>query len=1132
MPLSTPAPPESVAEPDTGLPLPISPPPELMTKYERAREDLRGDRREVVVLFGDLSGFTALSERLDPEEVSLLMQGLLRELANVVYRYEGYVDKYIGDAIMALFGAPIAHENDAERAVLAALDMLEVTARRSEGSTHPLSLRVGLNLGEVVAAHVGSEARHQYTVMGDTVNVASRLESAAAPDSVLVSRSVFDRIGFRFETEEVPPLTVKGKAEPLQAYRVLRYRPATTAPGSESTVFVGRSEELAALELFFRRVTEGAGGTFVIEAEAGTGKTRLIREGLRRTQTRLDTLEVDFSQIDLPGGLAVAADLFRRLVDADPQSPEDATGSVERAAELLAEEMDEHRAGVEGLVRQVFPQSAIGASLEEEDPNLARQNRWLAVASLLAARARNGPLLILFEDVHWADEADQMFLEFLVTRLPGQRVGVVATARPGSSLPWLPADHQRLELRNLDEEAARSILGELFGTLRPRMRKELIRRSEGNPFYLEQLAWSLRGVVEAAAASVPGTVQGLLQSRMDRLPAPVRLLLQMASVLGSPFSVELLARIYRLENQPLPFSEALETLKREDFFEDVGDASSVRFRHALMQEVAYGSILNQVRKVLHESAARLGEEQYAERLEAEAPFFAHHYWEAGLLSDAASHLWNAGRMAARDAELHSAERFLRRLAEIIDQQPDVLQSPEERASFMSTYGAVLQERALFQEAEEWFRKLQAIGEKEDNADWLAKALFHLGTIAWYRGRSDEAEEAFQKGLSRVNSRDEHTIASLHSGLGLVYYRRNDVRRCLEEHGQALRLRQGIDDRLGVVKSLMNIGGTLYELQDDLGGAQGHYERALQLAREIGYREIQCNLLLNLGLLDLERGDYHASLERIDDAQERVDEIGLTYLRFLGLRHQAASHVRLGRIQQALQELKSCVEEGDEFLDPVNRVASRILKYEAYMSAMAEEQAVAALQEARELAETLEVTDLDDWLLLSEGRWKITAGRWDEAAEDFSRAAELATGMQLHGNARIARAHYWRARAHADAVPPDVPPVETDPRRSVTAVLRYLRGDTAALQGDLDNAIAELSQAGELATSMGEMALERAAFERQAQIMSQLGDSQGEKAARLRAARILATLKSRLPAELRENFEAHPRNAALRETAHV
>jgi class 3 adenylate cyclase len=190
-------------------------PPELRAKYERAREELRGDRREVVVLFADLSGFTALSERLDPEEVSLVMHGLLGELADVVYRYEGYVDKYIGDAIMALFGAPIAHENDAERAVLAALDMLEVTAQRSDDSDHLLSIRVGLNQGDVVAAHVGSESRQQYTVMGDTVNVASRLEGEAAPDSVLVSQSVYERIGSRFETEAIDPVTVKGKAEPL-----------------------------------------------------------------------------------------------------------------------------------------------------------------------------------------------------------------------------------------------------------------------------------------------------------------------------------------------------------------------------------------------------------------------------------------------------------------------------------------------------------------------------------------------------------------------------------------------------------------------------------------------------------------------------------------------------------------------------------------------------------------------------------------------------------------------------------------------------------------------------------------------------------------------------------------------------
>ena len=262
-PEASPAP--APAEPDVGF---ETLPPDLRAKFEAARQELRGERREVVVLFADVSGYTAMSERLDPEEVSLMMQGLMRELADAVYRYEGYVDKYIGDAIMALFGAPVSHEDDPERALLSALDMLQVTARHRERGSE-IHLRVGLNIGDVVAAHMGSEMRLQYTVMGDAVNVASRLEGKAEPDTILISHALYERVSTVFETEEVPPVTVKGKAEPLRVHRVVRYRPAPVDGDRVRTPFVGRETELAEMESYLGLVDSADVPPPLVEAEAG-----------------------------------------------------------------------------------------------------------------------------------------------------------------------------------------------------------------------------------------------------------------------------------------------------------------------------------------------------------------------------------------------------------------------------------------------------------------------------------------------------------------------------------------------------------------------------------------------------------------------------------------------------------------------------------------------------------------------------------------------------------------------------------------------------------------------------------------------------------------------------------------------
>ena len=266
------APPAAPAEPEI--------PPALRAKFESVKAELQGDRREVVILFADLSGFTSLSEAMDPEDVTLLVHRLLRGLSDVVYEHEGYVDKFIGDAVMALFGAPLSHEDDPHRAVLTGLAMQEVVARHNRASEQPLALRVGIHVGEVVAAHLGAGGRMQYTVLGDAVNVASRLEGRAEPGSVLVSESLYRRVAEQFEAQEVPPLALKGRAEPVRGYRIGGIRSAPRAEREAETPFVGRDAELARLGEFFVAVRDGRPARILIEAEAGGGKTRLVEEAL------------------------------------------------------------------------------------------------------------------------------------------------------------------------------------------------------------------------------------------------------------------------------------------------------------------------------------------------------------------------------------------------------------------------------------------------------------------------------------------------------------------------------------------------------------------------------------------------------------------------------------------------------------------------------------------------------------------------------------------------------------------------------------------------------------------------------------------------------------------------------------
>ncbi len=1120
--VAAPAPPP--APEATAPPLPEIP-PELRAKFEAAQQELRGDRREVVVLFADLKGFTSMSEQMDPEEVSLIMQRLLGELSDSVHRYEGYVDKYIGDAIMALFGAPLAHENDAERAILAALDMLHVVARRNDVSTHPLSLRVGLNLGDVVAADMGSQSRMQYTVMGDTVNVASRLEGAAEPDTILISHSLYERIAHRFDTQEVPPVTVKGKSEPLRVHRVIGVSSATDARLPKLTPFVGRERELETLGSFLDRIAAGDGQVLLIEAEAGAGKSRLIAQGVAVSEAEELVIEVGFSQIHIPGQISPAAEIFRKILVLESDDP--VASAIERGTGILEDLATEHRRGVVGLAREACPQGLLDEEFPEVvDPRAARQNRWIALAAIIAASARRQPTVIVIEDVHWADEEGQEFLAYLIPAAARKAVGIILTTRPGGRPDWLASDTATLRLEELGEDASTAILGGLLDTMRPEVRREILRRSQGNPLYLEELARSLSATVEEAAQSVPGTVQGLLQSRIDRLEGPVRLAIQMASVLGPQFSVELLHRMYALDPQPMAFDRVLSTLEEQAFVEPVGVEHTRRFRHALMQEVAYGGILTRLRKVLHESAAQLGEVHYAERVEAEAPFFAHHYWEADLRERAVPHLYRAAMTAAARYDLPAAERWFGQLATVQADRPDVLTDVADRASMMLHYGVVLLDRGRYDAADSLFARLDELGSECRRSEWVGQAMRYRGHIAALRGQLGDSRVMFESGLERVPATEERVTADLRLGLGLVLYYSSDAAGALAQLDIAIGIYRRLEDRLGEAKCYINIGNVMDDLRNDPKAAEPCYHKALALIEEVGDRRFRTGVLLNLGTLATECGDWNDALTRFLDVESASEEMGWPYMRFLSLQNQASCHLSLGRIGKAIGLLETCLREGENTLRGDDRIRARLLLFQAFLAALDFERGAARLDEARRVASEIEMEELEDTLRLDEGRLAAALGDWEKAVRAFSDAVEAATRMGHPTIEPIARAHLARASARIGKIvePPSPEESEQPPTR---ALVLYLAADAEAVQQPTGEVARRLAEAGELAAELGFIALERAAFQRAAEIQQALGDEGGSQSSLRRAAVAMAAMESNLPVELQEAFASHPRNEALR-----
>jgi class 3 adenylate cyclase/tetratricopeptide (TPR) repeat protein len=1116
---------QSVTSPSPTPTLPELP-PGLREKFESVRGELQGDRREVVVLFADISGYTAMSETMDPEEVTILMNRILQSLAEAVYAYEGYVDKFIGDAIMALFGAPLAHENDPERAILSGLAMQEVIERHNSVSAIPLALRVGINVGEVVAAHLGAEGQLQYTVLGDTVNVASRLEGKAEKGSVLVSKAVYDRVSSRFSVEELPPLELKGKSEPVRAYQIVEFTGSAVplAEAQETAApFVGRDEELRALRDFLTGVGEDGSRVFLIEAEPGGGKTRLVREALQRLANPVRVVSLSLSPIRLPGQRPPATELFSRLLSSEDGPP------LERALLALGSDAESHRNGIEDLARSLDPESVLAPTNPDTDPAAARQNRWVALAALFDAISREQPVIAWIEDIHWIGEEATELMEFLLNSLADAPVGFLLTSRTGHEIEWIPDDTCRLHLKPLDEGAALELLGDLTRDLNLEQRRELIRRSEGNPLFIEELVRALRVQGEKGLAGIPSTVQGLIKSRIDRLAAPVQSLLHMAAVLGGRFPTPLLHRMYALERLPMPFDVALAALEQESFLTThTGVEDRREFHHALMQEVAYSGLLVRLRRILHESAARLGEEYYVDRKEAEATFFAHHFWYADLKEEAVPYLWNAGRSTAEAFDLQLAEKYLSRTAEVVDEHPEHLPDVEDRAKLEEMLGNVLLHRGMLEDADRRFLRMESLGDAEQRAEWVARGREFRGRTSWYRGQMDAAQELLQSGLELISGTEGRIAADLHNDLGAVFFSKNLPEEAFAEHSTSLELRSRIDDKLGMAKSFNNLGNLFFVFRDELEAAQEHYLRCLGLAEETSNRQMQCMAFNNLGAVKRDRGEWVEAIEMFQRAEKLLEEMGWIHGRYINLQNQAACEIFLGRIKDALVHLDACVRHGDEILEPTSRVNSRCLLFDAYFRALADDLAEAALEEGVRLQEALLAGDIDRGILLRQGRWHIARGRWREAAADFERAKELAREENNISDLTLAEAHRRRALI-LDGESVKGPGPETKPtRRPLLAWVRFLNADAEARQEPSVDSVEAFSHVIDLAEEIRDISLARAALERQAEVLRSLGEDKKAEVSLHRAAHAMTVMQQSLPPELRESFARHPRNENLRE----
>jgi len=825
------------------------------------------DRRSVTVLFADLSGFTTLSERLDPEVVRAFQNALFETLSRAIARYDGFVEKFVGDAVLAVFGAPVAHEDDPERACAAALDMLERVAELSRDWAgrlgQPVTLHVGIHTGPVVAGSLGGGggAGAAYAVTGDTVNTTARLLAAAAPGTILVSEATYVLVQHRFAFESADQVSLRGKAEPITARRLIG---ALAEPGSArglaglglAAPFVGRKDELDQLLAAFDRMERGQAQVVSLVGEAGAGKSRLIAEFLARLDAggRLAGIAVRRAACSSLGEptYGVFGALFR---DAYRVEPGDSPAAI---APVLSY--------VLGLEEAMHP---------DVEPEQLRRQIAFAARALIERRLEKEPLILLVEDLHWADIASVDLMRQVVDQLANRPLMLLLSHRPDTKPPLVARAAQSvIRATPLSPDQTRDLVAALFGTPVAdlgRLQDFVAARAGGNPLFAEEIVRSLVGkgvlvrqgdrwscTAAPEALDVPPTLQGLMLSRIDQLPADARRLVQEAAVLGVVFDETLLREVATVSGA---FERAIHPLVEADLIQVEGHSQErgrYRFTHALVHEVVYQNLLLARRTELHERVGRALERAAGPRPErlSDLEALGHHWSLSTDRPRGARYLVAAGDWAravyANDDAIRHYQRALQTLAGSAGVETNARAARERLADLLGLTGRRTEALAHYEPLRE---QVEATGDRVGTARMLRK----IGGLHWEAGDREGAGACFARGLEQLgDDGDPIERAHLFQEMGRLAFRAGDnaaaiawAERALAEatHEEETATEPERAREAAVMRTqAYNTLGVALARTGRLPEAVQQIERSIGLAEERELLQAACRGYTNLGVL--------------------------------------------------------------------------------------------------------------------------------------------------------------------------------------------------------------------------------------------------------------------------------------------
>jgi class 3 adenylate cyclase/tetratricopeptide (TPR) repeat protein len=1015
-------------------------PKHLSERILTSRASVEGERKQITVLFADLKGSMELLATRDAEEGRDVLDHVLACMIDSVHRYDGTVSQVMGDGIMALFGAPLAHEDHGVRGCYAALRMQEEVKRYAQEVQRtrgvPIQIRVGLNSGEVVVGTIGTDLRMNYTAVGQSTHLAARMEQAAMPGSILISSATLRLVEGYVLVNPLGKINIKGLSEPVEAYELTGAQAIRTrlqaAASRGLTRFVGRNEELDHLRTTWEKAAAGEGQIVAVAGEAGVGKSRLFYEFTRSRPSGswliLESGSVSYGKATAYLPVIELLKGYFKLQDRDDHRAirEKVTGK------LLA--LDETLKASISAILALLDTPFGDAEWEKLEPQQRRQRTLDAVKRLLLRESEVQPLLVVFEDLHGIDSETQAVLNGLVESLPLARMLLLVNHRPEYEHPWASRPYySRLRMDPLTAESADDLLDALVGddpALQP-LKALLVERTGGNPFFVEE---SVRALVEVRALAgspgayrptgpvtevhVPSTVQPVIAARIDRLAPADKQLLQAATAIGMTVQFPVLQAIADLPEEAL--RQGLVHLQSAEFLYETSlfPEPEYTFKHALTHEVAYETLLHERRRSLHARIMAATETLYADRLPQHFERLSYHAIRGEVWDKAVSYSYQAGaKAAAKSAHREAVARFEDALAAIerLPQDGAVMKQAFDLRFSLRTSLSPLGE---FQRSFELLREAEAIATTLNDEARLARVFTFKALYFWSIGRQDHAIDASRQArvaAERVGDVPARVLAGLFEGR--ARHARGDYARAVELlkwvvsatdqdranfHGMA---------NLPSVSARTWLSWSLAEL--------GEFEAALVCGEEgariaEGADDLVSRIYayMALGIVHLRKGDPPTAISHLQRAFELSERGDLRMARATVTGYLASAHTLSGRAADAIAMLQEAIQAAAGMQLMVDQGMRLVCLGEAYLRTDQLEQAMSVAEGALETAAEYEQRGAAAWAQWLLGEIHAQRGNLEEARECYAEGVTLASELGMSPLA--AHCHVGAGNSHSGA----------------------------------------------------------------------------------------------------------------------